>query len=200
MDMKRSCVKNAGSIHRSWISCVLRIQPRQYLANTETTLTPPTHRWPDWHISLHRISVQSNSTSLPLSAVEGGFAISNADSLSEKGLRNVDEPAIITQTSQNTSFIMSKKGASGVAAMVLNRHGVNVRGELIRPDPNTNLMVTRTMLPTLRYGLFLSPGKPLHIAMAVFAIAPCRDWDSQSVLKRWSDQPSLQLKEGRFSV
>ena len=98
-----------------------------------TTTIVPTG---NWHVRIHEIE-----TNRWLHAAEGGFAIA----------RNHDaEMQIIREDKQ--ILISAPWGVSGIRAL----QGY-AKGEAIGPEPNTNLMASRTLLPTLRAQL--SPGR-----------------------------------------
>ncbi len=87
-----------------------------------------------WHLRIHVIE-----TNRWLQAVEGGFAIARGK---EEEIVCGDEQALVR----------TPCGVSGIKAV----QGY-AKGEVIRPEPNTNLMASRTLLPVLR--VQLAPGK-----------------------------------------
>ena len=101
-----------------------------------------------WHLRIHEIE-----TNRWLYAAEGGFAIANAEGIS-------------TACNAEKAMACAPWGVSGICA---------VRGykasEIIKPEPNTNLMVPRTMIPTLK--VQLSPGR--HTLCCVVYGSPSAD-------------------------
>lgn len=90
----------------------------------ETTVVP----MGEWHVRVHRI--QSDR---PLYAAEGGYAIArdgDGDAVEEAGA----QAAVVT----------APWGVSGIRAL----RGFD-EGVVVAPEPNTNLMSPRTLLPTL---------------------------------------------------
>ena len=85
--------------------------------------------FPDqWHVRVHRII-----SNLPLHIAEGGFALSrDGTGIAEKA--ETEKQATVT----------APWGVSAIFAL----HGY-ARGQVIAPEPNTNLMAARTELPTL---------------------------------------------------
>ena len=88
----------------------------------------------NWHLRIHVIE-----TNRWLHAVEGGFAIA----------RDGEETVICDD---GRAMISASAGVSGIKAV----KGYQ-KGEVIRPEPNTNMMAPRTLLPVLRAQL--APGR-----------------------------------------
>lgn len=97
-----------------------------------TTIVPAGN----WHLRIHMIE-----TNRWLHAVEGGFAIARDGQ---------GEAEIVCDDVQ--ALVCAPWGVSGVKAL----QGYK-KGEVIRPEPNTNLMASRTLLPVLR--VQLAPGR-----------------------------------------
>lgn len=90
----------------------------------ETTVIPQG----EWHVRIHRIR-----TNRPLKAAEGGFAIA-------RGERDEEESAV----QRGSAVVSAKWSLSGIAAL-----SGYTGSEIVRTEPNTNLMASRTLLPTL---------------------------------------------------
>ncbi|KAH6675843.1 hypothetical protein B0J14DRAFT_587427 [Halenospora varia] len=174
-----------------------------------TTLIPPTKLWPDWHIRVHKCVLKS-SAAFAVSAVEGGFAIYGrksrdgvpllplnwtvkssplADSLQSEGVLE----------DETSSLIISNAGASGVRYIPLTGHNTGeVKGLILKPDSNTNLMVSRTLIPTIQQELFKASNenyeREVIFATAVFAVAG-KGLSSEEIRRRWFDFPKLRLKD-----
>ncbi len=84
----------------------------------------------DWHIRIHKIT-----TPRRLYAAEGGYAVSRDDG---PGLAK-------TQTDGKTALAVCGNLVSGI----VNLHGYEA-SQIVVPEPNTNLLYPRTVLPTLR--------------------------------------------------
>ena len=97
-----------------------------------TTVTP----MGEWHIREHEIV-----TDRAIHAAEGGFAIARGGNGEVETMETADCTAVIAPW-----------GVSGVRNL-LGYTG----GTVVMPEPNTNLMVPRTLLPTLT--VKLEPGR-----------------------------------------
>lgn len=91
----------------------------------ETTIIP--HG--EWHVRIHRIH-----SDRPLYAAEGGYALARDG-----------QGAAKTAVTAQSALAVAPWGVSGIRAL----RGYET-GEMVTPEPNTNLMAPRTYLPTLR--------------------------------------------------
>ncbi|KAH8656002.1 hypothetical protein BGZ60DRAFT_385188 [Tricladium varicosporioides] len=173
-----------------------------------TTLIPSTKRWPDWHIRVHKCVLKSSAT-FAVSAVEGGFAIygrKSRDGLPLSPLNWAVKSSPPTDSLHNegiledetSALIISNAGASGVRYTPLIRHDAKeVKGLILKPDSNTNLMTSRTLIPTIQQELFKASDENYErgviFATAVFAVART-DLSSEEIRRRWFDFPRLRLK------
>lgn len=157
----------------------------------ETWLVPPTPSSPLWHVRLHRIR-----TKRKLLSAEGGFAIYGQGS-DGRGLDKVslsgEEFGVWEQKGEARAT--SKAGVSGIVDLLAqpDRHAI-----ALRTDANTNLMVPRAVLPTLK--MQHSPSEDdIWLATAVFGLPspgfglglPSEEegvhgWDGQ-----WEVRPSI---------
>lgn len=83
----------------------------------------------DWHIRRHRIV-----TPRPLQGAEGGFAIQ----------RDQGKTLPVQQTDDDSAVVRAPWGVSGIRAL-----SGYTGAEIVAPMPNTNLLHSRTLLPTL---------------------------------------------------
>lgn len=165
-----------------------------------TTLIPPTNRWPDWHIRVHQIRIsdfkQPNGT--PIHTVEGGFSISDP--------RKADGSEVL-ETQDACLILNPSYGASGTVNLSpeTNSNAQRSIGKVLKPDANTNIMYPRTLIPVIRYMLDISShrdGEWIVLASAVFAISSSVDsgkgggLDKKTVLERWSDRPVVHFEGG----
>lgn len=128
-----------------------------------------------WHIRVHRIH-----TSRVLDAADGGFALGleNLDRLPRNGIQSVDE---------KSAFAACTWGASGIRVL----YGAG-QAELIYPNANTNLMNTRTVIPTVR--LSMQPG--VHwLATAVFG-----EPGSDTYMQQWADEPVARMEDEQLII
>lgn len=173
----------------------------------ETTLIPPCSNWPDWHVRVHRIRANSDSSLTSFDAVEGGFAIDGRQKgnrriiqklkgQSEQALTSLalqdDEVALETVDS---SLVLSSAGASGIFNLPsVPLDTLQSTGEVQKPDPNTNLMTPRTLLPTIRHASSSWPNEDIVIITAVFAISyKGNEMTMADIQERWSHRPQVKL-------
>lgn len=95
---------------------------------------------PPWHVRLHRVR-----TTTQVAAAEGGFSI---------GLGS--EEATWHEWQVDASIVSACARSGEGVSIILNLHGAR-RGEIIRADPNTNVLWPRTVIPTLH--ATLPPGE-----------------------------------------
>ena len=128
----------------------------------ETWLIPS----PPWHIRVHRLR-----TDRPLWSAEGGFA------LDRSGDNPIDR-AGVEESAEGFAFARYPSGASGLRDVLGQREG-----RVLRLDPNTNLLVPRTVLPTLLAQH--NPGEH-WLACAVLADPHIDNWETV-----WGQPPEL---------
>lgn len=183
----------------------------------DTTIIPPCDKWPDWHVRVHRIRrTDSNPvTCSSFVAVEGGFAI--------EGVRKSDRRFIPTKVSTKevdrfdgdgddavevaieaaeSALIMSSAGASGIADLSPRNPGLRSMAQVLKPDPNTNLMASRTLLPVIRHHSTQWPSDGIVLASAVFAISfKSGVLSGRDVNARWLRRPAITFDSaGNLSV
>ena len=110
----------------------------------ETWLVPPTQEAPLWHLRVHRLR-----TGRSLQSAEGGFAVYGQQK-NDRALEPTESfEAYGTNEQEGSVFVHSKAGAVGIVEL---RPSVRPgrKGQALRTDANTNLMVPRAILPTLR--------------------------------------------------
>ncbi|RDW93635.1 glycoside hydrolase family 154 protein [Aspergillus mulundensis] len=186
----------------------------------DTTLVPPCARWPDWHVRVHRIRVDGNSTLQSLHLVEGGFAIDRVPS--DKKVKVLpfrsDDPGhseaegVYAFDDRASSLVVSKAGASGIVSSA-TRHitgsasdglvpgTVAVEHEAMKPDSNTNLMAQRTLIPVSKVEVFdRSPGEEVVLVTRVFAATSKQSKNikldgrrDDRIQQRWMDMPVVQI-------
>jgi hypothetical protein len=119
-----------------------------------------------WHIRVHRLY-----TDKPLWSAEGGFALDRTgdDILARVG---------VEEAGSGLAFASYPAGGSGLLDLSGQR-----TGQVIRVDPNTNLLVPRTVLPIL-----LTQHEPGEhwLACAVLAEPDINDWQAA-----WAQPPQL---------
>lgn len=168
----------------------------------ESTTIAPCDKWPDWHLRIHRIRRQAPSDT-PFIAVEGGFAIfaprktDNRIIQTEKLLdtdlasfEKFEEYDMAIETAK-TALVVSEAGASGIVDFTPENDDSTTRGDVMRPDPNTNIMATKTMIPNIRHERECWPAQEVVIASGIFAVAG----KHETVEDRWRRRPSLSFTQ-----
>lgn len=157
----------------------------------KTWLIPPTEETPNWHIRAHEIQAGRE-----VMTADGAFAISNVNAANGRYLDVYDaarhegtQPKIIGNYDVNTpagwcsgakgSFAVSQ-GAVGIRALEQGAEKAQSdeagqdarRANLVNADPNSNLVESRTVIPTLQAtiragrsvgyvtGVYAKPGGP----------------------------------------
>jgi hypothetical protein len=173
-----------------------------------TTLIPPTSRWPDWHVRVHKIRFNGPDKLRSLHLVEGGFAISrvpagvarNLPLFLEKEDRDLFHDSLGKSQGifmeQKGALVISPAGASGIraTASILSYGGrVTTEHEAMKPDSNTNLIAQRTLIPVANHELFgLDSSDEIELVTAVFAVAAGgENAQSRSLKDRWMDFPKI---------
>ncbi len=128
----------------------------------ETWLIPD----PPWHIRVHRLN-----TDRPLWSAESGFA------LDRSGDNPIDR-AGVEESGEGFALARYPAGSSGLRDLLGRR-----AGRVVRVDPNTNLLVPRTVLPTLVAQH--APGEH-WLACAVLAYPRNDNWETA-----WEHPPEL---------
>ena len=172
-----------------------------YDINVETTLIPPTKRWPDWHIRVHRIRFPALKHSI--TTMEGGFAIFGRQKESGLGLVELDfqhgDGKNKTQTegryeSDGAALVVSRAGASGIRDLATS---VESKGVVLKPDSNTNLLEQRTLIPMLRNELGkeeIMRENEYILVTGVFAVVAQHgvlDMSLEDLKRRWDDKPVI---------
>ncbi|KAB5533355.1 hypothetical protein GE09DRAFT_972709 [Coniochaeta sp. 2T2.1] len=184
-----------------------------------TTLIPPTDRWPDWHVRIHRIRVLEGRLR-SLHTVEGGFAIhgrcakDGRDVRTLTGLRKelkigLAEGILREQVeSRHSALVLSSAGASGISSAVFTLQDTDatlskptaVSAYALKPDANTNVAAPRTLIPavTTDFARELAPGDHMLAVTSIFAVSADanggrRGTTTRSLEERWGDKPVISL-------
>lgn len=165
----------------------------------DTLVIPPCDKWPDWHVRVHRIrNTRAGSSNIEkLRLVEGAFSIEvkqprRTPTLTENwGATDGLDVAHGGHMECGTSCLVIGNGdASGIKNLFTSE--CSLEGKVLKPDPNTNLMTPRTLIPTLEHEILSLPGRDIVIANAVFAISKGKiQFSQQELMKRWYLAPRL---------
>lgn len=181
-----------------------------------TTLVPPTNRWPDWHVRIHRVEVREPGQLKHLLTVEGGFAISRETDRCLGDLPTFRAEEISTNdtilgetegiySTDSGVLVLSIAGASGIHAGNPYNRGISMATEArpLIPEPNTNLTAQRTIIPVIQREI-LNIDLPCQVTFvtSVFALATASSTDryhlgEDSFWKKWADVPRVRIGEGR---
>lgn len=171
----------------------------------ESTVIAPCDKWPDWHLRIHRIRRDASSET-PFIAVEGGFAIFAPRSTDNRIVQTTKLPDAdpvpfetlgehdVAIETANAALVVSEAGASGIVDFTPQRDSATARGDVMRPDPNTNLMTTKTMIPNVRHERESWLAQDIIIASGIFAVAGKRG-SMKETEARWLKRPSLSFTE-----
>lgn len=131
-----------------------------------TYLLPPTPQHPNWHIRAHHIRSLPGSSRTVLTA-DGSFAISNeraadgryldlytpeaGEGTSPKLIGNydLDTPEAWAGGAEGAFAVSKRAGVVGIRALE-GEEGKGRRAMLVNADPNSNLVASRTVIPTLQ--------------------------------------------------
>lgn len=174
----------------------------------KTTLIPPTDRWPDWHVRIHRIRI--NSPLRTLHTVEGGFASPGRryrDGSKLPVLDTVDDTVNIGAEGvfeDTTSvLLLSSAGATGLSSGLTDGSLLkdsSIKARALKPDANTNIACQRTLIPTIERDLIndLQVGDEIVFVTRVFAMSASANSNRRvgSLADRWADQPIIDTKDG----
>jgi hypothetical protein len=169
--------------------------------SVSTTIVPPTARWPDWHIRIHRVSGHLNLGKV--FTAEGGFAIHGRHVKDTLELGQLDSANLLTGCDlgevegvlqdERSVLILSEQGASGITTNVLAGTTVSP----LKPEPNTNLMRQRTLIPTIEHTIDGSGSGEIILVTKVFAISRKANggWKNQgaSLRDRWVNEPVIDM-------
>jgi hypothetical protein len=144
----------------------------------ENILIPPSAKHPNWHIRAHHIK-----TARKIQTAEGAFALYGQ---AEDG-RHLPRYAGFEGYEEGTSsaFAASRAGAVGIVEL----SGAERTGGVLRADPNSNLMESRTVLPTLYADL--EGGDDVWFVTAVFAVPASEDRWRERWKKAWETKPAI---------
>lgn len=163
-----------------------------------TLLVPPAEETPNWHLRIHHIQAGRE-----VMTADGSFAILNVNSENGRYLDLYDaskgegtSPRIIGNYDLNTPAGWDT-GVNGAFAAALNRGAVGIKAleeggrqaMLVNADPNTNLMDSRTTIPTLQHTI--PQGQGVWYVSAVYARPAGDGVPKESYLDGWNKPPAI---------
>lgn len=148
----------------------------------ESYLIPPEDETPSWHLRIHRIS-----TSRSVLTSEGGFAIDGERSSDgrELELLSDDEPEG-RQDREGEAVVLSRSGAVGIVEL---HDKVKRTGKVLDEDANSNLLYSRSTLPTLTSKMTSSG--VVWMVTAVFAMPASVEGWQHSWKSAWQTRPQI---------
>lgn len=162
-----------------------------------TILIPPEESTPNWHLRVHHID-----SGREVMTADGSFAIRNVNSTNGRYLDPYEEekhegtsPKIIGNYDLNTpdgwasgkmgAFAVSK-GAVGIKALE-SKEGRQAM--LVNADPNSNLVESRSTIPTLQHTI--RARESVWYVTAIYAKPSGVGVGKESYLDGWAKPPSL---------
>ncbi|VUC32925.1 unnamed protein product [Clonostachys rosea] len=173
-----------------------------------TSMIPPTSRWPDWHIRVHRIKATKSISRVFLA--EGGFAINSRQrsnhlllpELPANELTDAVTDGIIL--TDNSVLVLNDGDASGISIEASARSPLNFSMSAFDPEPNTNLMVPRSLIPLVEYDIEdgFREEEEIILVTKIFAISKKASSTEKplSRIERWLDAPQVTFaKTGQYT-
>jgi hypothetical protein len=163
----------------------------------ETYLLPPVEAPPNWHLRLHKIKAGRE-----VMTADGSFAICNERKFDARNLDLYNGytyegtlPKLIGNYDLNTpegvspgsvgAFAVSK-GAVGIVALEAN---TTRKAILVNADPNSNLVESRTVIPTLQHTI--QKGETVWYVTAIYAKPSGKHVSPATYLDGWDRKPTI---------
>ncbi|KAK3945041.1 hypothetical protein QBC46DRAFT_372595 [Diplogelasinospora grovesii] len=169
-----------------------------------TYLLPPVPHTPNWHLRVHHITAGRE-----VMTADGSFAICNENSTNGRylDLYNSDigegtRPKVIgnydlltpeawADGSDGAFAVSLKAGAVGIRALEPDTVGTGGRrrANLVNADPNSNLVESRTTIPTLQHTI--PGGKSVWYVSAIYAKPSGPGVQKETYLDGWDKAPEI---------
>ena len=147
-----------------------------------TYLIPPEDATPNWHLRLHRVV-----TSRALSGSEGAFALYGTRQDDGRGLELLSSSGTEGRTSgDNNALALTASGVVGIREL---QRDVRREGRVLFEDANSNLLHSRSVLPSL-FTQF-SAGSETWLTTAVYAVPTSAKEEMHNWQTTWENPPSL---------
>jgi len=164
----------------------------------KTYLLPPVETTPNWHLRIHKIEAGRE-----VMTADGSFAIRNERYPDGRYLELYDStthqgtfPKIIGNYDINTpegivpgskgAFAVSGAGAVGIVSLEAESQRIAM---LVNADPNSNLVESRTVIPTLQQTL--KKGDTVWYVTGIYAKPSGEGVLPESYLDGWEHQPEI---------
>lgn len=161
-----------------------------------TFLLPPEEATPNWHIRAHKIEAGRD-----IMTADGSFAIRNADSQTGRIMGPYDPergegtlPRIIGNydTASPEGWAPGTDGAVAVSAGAVGIKALDAgerRANLVNADPNSNLVESRTVIPTLQGTV--KKGEVARYVSGVYARPDGEGVERAMFLDAWASPPRV---------
>ncbi|KAF9887761.1 hypothetical protein FE257_009567 [Aspergillus nanangensis] len=183
-------------------------KPWTYLdVHIETTLVSLTEAFPGWHARVHRVKWSRTGGGLcrdGIQVVDSGFAI-DSETVSGGGLIQ-KRPSVVGMDEgwyhdAESCLVSSRGGISGISDLInMQQRDVRSEGFALRADPNSNLMTSRTLIPTMRHWIPLDGEGERWLVSGVFAIAESAGLDQDARYRMWLKRPQLVIRANSHDV
>jgi hypothetical protein len=155
--------------------------------NVATWLVPPTehqnNRNSNWHIRVHKITSTSDRQ---FETVEAGFAIKGTSSVSGRYLGPYDPTTGEGKIEENSeAVVVSNAGVVGIVELHMEMRS----GRVVKADPNSNLVESRTLLPSLVTRI--AEKGTCWFVSAVFALPQCVEGWKEAWRGGWVERPAV---------
>jgi hypothetical protein len=149
--------------------------------SVETYLLPPNNDHPNWHLRIHHIT----SGDRQLKSSEGAFALHGVSSKDGRELQTfTTNSSEGRHEASQEAFAITRGGFVGIVELAQPSR----QGKVLDEDANSNLMESRSILPSL--AMDISPGADLWLETAVFAIpSSVPDYDRRH--DEWARRPTI---------
>jgi hypothetical protein len=201
--LRRGCqileeIPTLVSVWRPWKDADIEVK---------TILVAPCQRWSDWHLRVHEIK-NLGKFEVTIRAVQGGFAIQGREDRVGGALTSHKEESGAaefpgssgsefpegTQETSTGALICSNAGTSGIKSLISTNFQES-KGEVLKPDSNTNLIWQRTLIPTVIGTTTIPAGSSTDLVTAVLAVARRSGFETEyskvSIAERWEDTPGV---------
>jgi hypothetical protein len=147
----------------------------------DTYLIPPDEDTPNWHLRAHRVA-----TGRALMLSEGAFAMNGERACDGRELESLsDDSTEGRKDGVGEALALSRSGAVGIA----ESFSTTRTGRVIDEDANSNLLYSRSVLPTLTSTV--TPGRDEWMVTAVFAMPASVEHWQQSWREAWQSRPKI---------
>ena len=176
-------VENAEITERDGLPVLYSTMRPWHDVEVKTWLIPPGDETPNWHLRIHRIQ-----TGRALKTAEGAFAILGFNETDGRTLGRLVDSTYKEGTLEKNRAALTVSRAGAVGILELETESRR-RGGILEADANSNLIESRTNLPTLYAEL--ESGQIAWFITAVFAIPNTEQSWHDKWRARWAKTPEI---------